>query len=59
MAEYDSELHKYKWNNEIIETQKSWNHIWIHEILFKSDSETHYCVATISDLLNTCVRDKK
>ena len=28
----DSELHKYNWNNEIIETQESWSHIWIHEV---------------------------
>ena len=29
MAAYDSELHKYNWNNEIIETPK-------HEIIFES-----------------------
>ena len=27
-----TELHKYNRNNEIIETQESWSHIWIHEV---------------------------
>ena len=32
LAEYDSKLHKYYRNNETIETQESWSHIWIHEV---------------------------
>ena len=55
-AEYSTELHRYIWNHEIIETLESWNHIWIHEVYFKSNSETHCCVAAILRLLNMCER---
>ena len=36
---------------EIIETQELWSHIWIHEVKFKSYSETHYCLAAVLDLM--------
>ena len=58
MAEYGSELNEYNWNQEIIDTQEPWTHIWIQEVKFKSYSETHYCVAAFLDLL-ICVGDKK
>ena len=58
-AEYGAKPYKYIWNHEMIETQESWNHILIHEVYFKSESETHCCVAAILYLLNMCVRDKE
>ena len=56
-AEYALNLIKYILNHEIIETQESRNQIWIHEVYFKSNSETHCCVVAILCLLNMCVRD--
>ena len=47
MADYGTELHEYIRNHEIIETKESWNHISIHEVYFKSYSETHNCAPAI------------
>ena len=50
MQDIYTEPHKCIWNHEIMETQESWNHIWIQEVCFKSPFDQHHFVLNIQNL---------